>query len=95
MVEVFKTNVNDWDQARMLLERIHLTFWEYEANFDLEDCDRILRVTCINGDVQSFLLIKLFKHWGFHAEILPDTIYVAEQHFRHTRKVLVRTEIND
>ena len=44
MVEVFKTNVHDVDQVNLLLNQIHNTFKGYKANFDLEDCDKILRI---------------------------------------------------
>ena len=40
MIEVFKTNVNEKEHARMLLDRIHTAFWHCRANFDLEDCDK-------------------------------------------------------
>ena len=74
MVEVFKTNVKDNDHAGMLIDQIHKNFVEYKANFDLEDCDRILRVRCTTGLVQSFLLINLLKDFGFIAEVLPDDV---------------------
>lgn len=74
MVEVFKTNVNDSNHADMLIEEIHLAFMGYKANFDLEDCDKILRIKCTNGCVQSSLIIDFLKDFGFHAEILPDEI---------------------
>jgi hypothetical protein len=73
VIEVFKTNVADWADANMLLERIHEQFLNYEANFDLEDCDRILRVKSFGGSVQSPPLIALLNDFGFRAEILPDT----------------------
>ncbi len=44
MVEVFKTNVEDSSHADLLIEQIHKTYTHYTANFDLEDCDKILRV---------------------------------------------------
>lgn len=72
MVEVFKTNVKDWDHANMLLDQIHKTFGDYKANFDLEDCDKILRVKCATGLIESSLLINLLKDFGFNAEVLPD-----------------------
>lgn len=72
MIEVFKTNVEDRDHARMLLDLIHHSFIGYKANFDLEDCDKILRVQCATGWVESSLLIDLLKDVGFHAEVLPD-----------------------
>jgi uncharacterized protein YpbB len=70
MIEVFKTNVKDRDHANMLVDQIHKTFGNYKANFDLEDCDKILRVKCTTGSVQPTLLINLLKGYGFNAEIL-------------------------
>jgi hypothetical protein len=72
MVEVFKTNVIDAGHASMLVEQIHQSFIDYKANFDLEDCDKILRVKSFSGSVQPFLLINLLKELGFDAEVLPD-----------------------
>jgi hypothetical protein len=76
MVEVFKTNVKDRGHANRLIELIHSSFADYEANFDLEDCDNILRVKCISESIQSASLISLVKDFGFHAEILPDIVKV-------------------
>ena len=73
MIEVFITNISDPLQARMLIDRIHSSFKDYKANFDLEDCDRILRVSS-TGAVQCSSLIDLLKHYGCTAEILPDII---------------------
>lgn len=44
MVEVFKTNVTDQKQAAMLLEILNLYFPDHKVNFDLDDCDKVLRV---------------------------------------------------
>jgi hypothetical protein len=72
MVEVFRTNVTDQDHARRLIEQIHHAYRDYAANFDLEDCDRILRVKCMTGSIQPSHLIGLLKDSGFRAEVLPD-----------------------
>jgi len=74
MVEVFITDVKDHGKAQLLLERIHAAFTGYEANFDLEDCDRILRVLSITGCVESRPIIGLLKELGCHAQVLPDII---------------------
>jgi hypothetical protein len=74
MVEVFKTNVEDPLHAGMLVEQIHMSFADYKANFDLQDCDRILRIACTGGLVQASSVIDLVKDHGFHAEILPDDL---------------------
>ncbi|MBE9460866.1 hypothetical protein ACFP1I_19990 [Dyadobacter subterraneus] len=72
MIEVFKTNVTDREVANMLLDQIHLTFVGYQANFDLEDCDKILRVCFDSGIVQSSLIISLLRYFKFEAEVLPE-----------------------
>lgn len=72
MVEVFKTNVNDEGAANSLLDKIHNTFDDHKANFDLQDCDKILRVRCLKGPVQSHYIMNIVKDEGWYAEILPD-----------------------
>jgi hypothetical protein len=74
MVEVFKTDVQYADDARMLTDRIHRAFPGYKANFDLEDCDRILRVACTHGDINPARIISLLNHMGVWAEVLADEI---------------------
>jgi hypothetical protein len=74
VVEVFKTNVQDRYHATVLIDQIHNAFENYRANFDLEDCDRILRVQCFDGYMNTDFLINLLKNFGFLAEILPDNI---------------------
>jgi len=74
MVEVFKTNVEHRVHAIMLIEQIRKVFPEYKANFDLDDCDRILRVTSTTGSVEACELIRLLEEQGFEAEVLPDIV---------------------
>lgn len=78
MVEVFKTNVTDRYNASLLIDQIHQNFTCYRANFDLEDCDRILRVKCISGSVNPSHLIDLLRSYGFDAEVLPEAIPVLD-----------------
>lgn len=44
MVEVFKTNVQSYEQSERLLSKLLQQFPELKISFDLEDCDKILRV---------------------------------------------------
>lgn len=44
MVEVFRTNVTRHLHARLLIQKLALHFPACKINFDLSDCDRILRV---------------------------------------------------
>ncbi|TDH21256.1 hypothetical protein EXU57_20155 [Segetibacter sp. 3557_3] len=72
MVEVFKTNVQKRAIANILIDEIHRSFPAYRASFDLDDCDKILRVECRSHPVQANELIILLKDFGFQAEVLPD-----------------------
>ena len=80
MVEVFKTNVCDRHHAEMLLHHIHAMFVHWQANFDLEDCDRILRVKPSSGTVQPKFLIELLRDFGFTAERLEDECPAGRSH---------------
>lgn len=71
-VEVFKTKVNKRRYAKTLLNEIHKTFTGYNANFDLDDCDNILRVQCNDGIIKPKALILFLKGFGYHAEVLTD-----------------------
>jgi hypothetical protein len=73
MVEVFKTNVTDSRQAQLLVDAIQASFANCTANFDLDDCDRILRVVSKSFVQQSAVIALLYGH-GFHAEVLPDIV---------------------
>lgn len=72
MVEVFKTNVKDSYQATSLTDQIHQIFWGYVASFDLEDCDKILRIQSATGLVKASDIILILQNSGFNAEVLPD-----------------------
>jgi hypothetical protein len=74
MVEVFRTDVGDAEAAMRIVEALQDRHALYVVNFDLEDCDRVLRVTCLVGDVDATEVIILLTELGFHAEILPDEI---------------------
>ena len=74
MIEVFKTNVKDESQSQVLINLILKTFPTYKANFDLDDCDRILRVCGITNPLQAFQIINLLKDFGVQAEVLPDEV---------------------
>ena len=67
-VAVFKTNVNQASQAKNILEKLLYHYPEHRINFDLEDCDKILR---IEGKPQELHLLKKIIHEnGFICEIL-------------------------
>ncbi|MCS4434585.1 hypothetical protein [Aquiflexum gelatinilyticum] len=70
IIEVFKTNVHSIDEALSLVALIQCAFLEVKANFDLDDCDRILRV---EGCMEVIGKIPLFmKEKGYECFALPD-----------------------
>ena len=82
MIEVFKTNVKDKSQSEVLINQIHKAFPTYKANFDLDDCDRILRVCGITNPLQAFQIINLLKDFGIKEEVLPDEVQVEAAGYR-------------
>ena len=68
MVEVFKTNVQKKTQSKMLLCILSKAFPSFKINFDLSDCDKVLRV---EGDnMEALRIMMLVKEYGFNCEVL-------------------------
>jgi hypothetical protein len=68
MVEVFKTNVQQLELAAQLASALSEQFPFFKINFDLEDCDKILRIE--GGQVCAETVIKLLSSQGFECEVL-------------------------
>jgi len=68
MVEVFKTNVQKKAQSKMLLCILSKAFPSFKINFDLSDCDKVLRVKGDNIEVLRIMI--LINEYGFKCEIL-------------------------
>lgn len=68
MVEIFKTSVQKKAQSRTLLYILSKKFPTYKINFDLTDCDKILRV---EGEmIKASGVISLLMENGFKCEII-------------------------
>ena len=68
MVEVFKTNVQKKTQSKMLLCILSEAFPSFKINFDLSDCDKVLRV---EGDnMEALRIMMIVKEYGFNCEVL-------------------------
>lgn len=68
MVEVFKTNVTEQNEAARLLSLLISRLPACKINFDLQDCDNILRV---KGDVIPITaIIELVNSNGFDCSLL-------------------------
>jgi hypothetical protein len=68
MVEVFKTNINKVSVAELILQELSQYFPKSSINFDLEDCDKILRIE--NFIVEPKSVIHILNKNGFECEIL-------------------------
>lgn len=67
-VEIFKTNVQEDQQANELIGYLNDSFPTWKINFDLADCDKILKIE--GPELQSDKVIELFALNGFYCEIL-------------------------
>ena len=68
MVEIFKTNVTDHSQAEKIIALLNKHFPCYAVNFDLHDCDKILRVKGESIPVNE--ISSLVSANGFHCILL-------------------------
>lgn len=67
-VEVFKTNIILADDASLILQLLNSQYPNHKVNFDLEDCDKILRVE--GFEINKEQIINLFITRGIQCEIL-------------------------
>jgi hypothetical protein len=68
MIEVFKTNIECSEQAEKLLEVLESRFPVLKINFDLEDCDKILRVK--GRVVAAERIINVITSNGYQCSVL-------------------------
>ena len=68
MVEVFKTNVEEDAASGLLIQYLLLHFPESKISFDLDDCDKILRVEAVNICIEK--IISIMKGKGYQCEVV-------------------------
>jgi hypothetical protein len=68
MVEVFKTNVRGVRKAKLIIQKLAEEFPKHKMNFDLSDCDRILRVQGEN--ILEHKIISIVTALNYKCEIL-------------------------
>ena len=68
MVGVFKTNVQIENQSKIILSILYKSFPSFKINFDLDDCDKILRVQGVN--ICKEKIIELVNTNGYQCEVL-------------------------
>lgn len=70
LVWVFKTSVRSMADAASLVPALNKLAGKGRWNFDLQDCDRILRI--VASDLTPDRAIYLLRHHGFDCEELED-----------------------
>jgi len=68
MVEVFKTNISDKNTAVKIIADLSGIFPGGRINFDLDDCDNILRIE--REEISPELVTKFLAKKGYNCEIL-------------------------
>ncbi|WP_456311949.1 hypothetical protein [Pseudomonas shirazensis] len=68
MIEVFKTNVEEIEQSKMIVVKLLEHYPNSHINFDLEDCDRILRIHALS--ISNHKIIELLNSFGYQCEAL-------------------------
>jgi len=68
MVEVFKTNVERAGEAKILVKKLAKQFPKHKINFDLDDCDKILRVEGKN--ISPLKIITVVNSLNYQCQVL-------------------------
>ena len=68
MIEVFKTNVKETVQAKEIVNILLVHFPDNKINFDLHDCDKILRVEGKSFCAEKIMTLVIEN--GFNCSIL-------------------------
>lgn len=68
MVEVFKTDVYEEEKSLAIVQTLLQYFPDNKINFDLEDCDKILRIEGEN--ILSERIKELMNEAGHRCEVL-------------------------
>ena len=68
MIEVFKTNVQRLHQAKKIIGLLHEHLPDSKINFDLEDCDKVLRID--SPEIIHAEIINTLQNNGFFCEEL-------------------------
>lgn len=68
MVEVFKTNVQEAEESGKIILKLLEHFPDSQINFDLDDCDKILRFEADSIEAEKITL--LLNSDGYQCEVL-------------------------
>ena len=72
MVEIFKTNVTNKRLANKVLKTLNESLPCHCFNFDMDDCDRILRAQTDGTPVQANKILQLVMEQAVEISLLED-----------------------
>jgi hypothetical protein len=70
-VEIFRTFVNNEKQARKICEILNSQLENTKVNFDLDDCDKVLRVESPEIDINKIRWIM--ENLGYSCDLIPGS----------------------
>jgi len=68
MIGIFKTNIATHEDRQNILQAIMNRFEVGQCNVDLEDCDKVLRITEMRAEEND--VIDFVKRQGFDCDVL-------------------------
>jgi hypothetical protein len=71
-IEVFKTDIAEEQAALQLTQLLRHNYPGYKVNFDLEDCDHILRIESRDKSIDNQGINSICIEAGFTIEVLTD-----------------------
>ncbi len=72
MVEIFRTNVNNRRLADRVLKTLRANLPAYLFNFDLDDCDRILRAQSAGTPIETTKVIRIVEGHSVEISVFED-----------------------
>jgi hypothetical protein len=67
-IEIFKTNVNNNSAAQKVVLHLSQDLPDYEFNFDLDDCDNVLRV--MGSSINIERISRSMNQLGYECEVI-------------------------
>lgn len=69
IIEVYKTNVDESSSAKMILDEIRESHPNSDPSFDLDDCDKVLRIEDSSG-INHVKIEEIVQTHGFYLDSL-------------------------
>jgi hypothetical protein len=70
VVEVFKTDVESFAKAQFVTRNLKELIPHAKINFDLDDCDHILRIEALRSEIEVDSIVHFAKKMNIQIEVL-------------------------